>query len=102
MYKLLIVDDEPLVQVGIKSMLNWAELNIEVIGTAVNGQVALKLIEEQSPDIVITDHSHQLRGFPHGKGGYHLSGHRLSGKVGADPRDASGSNRTCHGENQPG
>ncbi|MGN0168737.1 MAG: response regulator [Acetatifactor sp.] len=55
MYKLLIVDDEPLVQVGIKSMLNWSELNIEVIGTAVNGQAALKLIEEKSPDIVITD-----------------------------------------------
>ena len=55
MYKLLIVDDEPLVQVGIKSMLNWAELNIEVTGTAVNGQAALKLIEEHSPDIVITD-----------------------------------------------
>ena len=55
MYKLLIVDDEPLVQVGIKSMLNWNELNIEVTGTAVNGQLALKLIEEQSPDIVITD-----------------------------------------------
>ena len=55
MYKLLIVDDEPLVQVGIKSMLNWAELNIEVVGTAVNGQAALKIIEEQSPDIVITD-----------------------------------------------
>lgn len=55
MYKLLIVDDEPLVQVGIKSMLNWAELNIEVIGTAVNGQAALKIMEEQSPDIVITD-----------------------------------------------
>ena len=55
MYQLLIVDDEPLVQVGIKSMLNWPELNIEVIGTAVNGQAALKIIEEQSPDIVITD-----------------------------------------------
>lgn len=55
MYKLLIVDDEPLVQVGIKSMLNWSEHNIEVIGTAVNGQTALRLIEEQSPDIVITD-----------------------------------------------
>lgn len=55
MYKLLIVDDEPLVQVGIKSMLNWAELNIEVAGTAVNGQAALRLIEETSPDIVITD-----------------------------------------------
>ena len=55
MYKLLIVDDEPLVQVGIKSMLNWNELNIEVAGTAVNGQIALKMIEELNPDIVITD-----------------------------------------------
>lgn len=55
MYKLLIVDDEPLVQAGIKSMLNWAEMNIEICGTAMNGQVALKIIEEVSPDIVITD-----------------------------------------------
>lgn len=55
MYKLLIVDDEPLVQVGIKSMLNWADYEIEVIGTAVNGSAALKIIEEASPDIIITD-----------------------------------------------
>ena len=55
MYKLLIVDDEPLVQVGIKSMLNWADLNIEVAGTAVNGQAALKMVSELAPDIVITD-----------------------------------------------
>ncbi len=55
MYKLLIVDDEPLVQVGIKSMLNWQELNIEVCATAVNGQVALDIIEKQKPDIVISD-----------------------------------------------
>lgn len=55
MYKLLIADDEPLVQAGIKSMLDWRELNIEISGTAMNGQAALKLIEEQNPDIVITD-----------------------------------------------
>ena len=55
MYKLLIVDDEPLVQVGIKSMLNWQKLNIEVIGTAPNGSVAFDLISKLSPDIVITD-----------------------------------------------
>ena len=55
MYKLLIADDEPLVQAGIKSMLNWAEMDIEICGTAMNGQVALKIIEESSPDIVITD-----------------------------------------------
>lgn len=55
MYKILIVDDEPLVQVGIKSMLNRPELNIEVIGTATNGQIALNMIQENAPDIVITD-----------------------------------------------
>lgn len=55
MIKLLIVDDEPLVQIGIKSMLNWAELGIEVCGTAVNGSHALEMIEEYSPELVITD-----------------------------------------------
>jgi len=55
MIQLLIVDDEPLVQVGIKSMINWQELGIEICGTAMNGQNALKIIEEMSPDIVITD-----------------------------------------------
>lgn len=55
MIKLLIADDEPLVQIGIKSMLNWADFGIEVCGTADNGANALKLIEEYSPEIVITD-----------------------------------------------
>lgn len=55
MIKLLIADDEPLVQIGIKSMLNWADYNIEVCGTAVNGAQALELIEKHLPQIVISD-----------------------------------------------
>lgn len=55
MYKLLIVDDEPLVQVGIKSMLPWASMQIEITGIASNGQTALSMIEKDMPDIVITD-----------------------------------------------
>lgn len=55
MYKLLIVDDEPLVQVGIKSMLPWNNMNIEIIGIASNGQAALSIMESNMPDIVITD-----------------------------------------------
>ena len=55
MIKLLIADDEPLVQIGIKSMLNWADYNIQVCGSAMNGVVALEMIEEYSPEIVITD-----------------------------------------------
>lgn len=55
MYKLLIIDDEPLVQVGIRSMLPWNELNIEVCGVAGNGKAGLEIIEKENPDIVITD-----------------------------------------------
>lgn len=55
MYKLLIVDDEPLVQVGIKSMLPWASMNIVISGIASNGKTALELIEQDMPDIVISD-----------------------------------------------
>lgn len=55
MYKLLIVDDEPLVLAGLSSMLNWSELNIEICGTAMNGQLAMDIIDAQHPDIVITD-----------------------------------------------
>lgn len=55
MMKILIVDDEPLVQIGIKSMLNWADYGLEVCGTAANGRAALELIREYAPEIVITD-----------------------------------------------
>lgn len=55
MIKLLIADDEPLVQIGIQSMLNWEDYGIQVCGTAMNGAAALEMIEEYSPEIVITD-----------------------------------------------
>lgn len=55
MIKLLIADDEPLVQIGIKSMLNWADYGIEICGTAMNGQAAFEMIEEYAPELVLTD-----------------------------------------------
>ncbi|WP_099467218.1 response regulator transcription factor [Konateibacter massiliensis] len=55
MYKLIIVDDELLVQVGIKSMLDWEKEEIDIVGMASNGEQAYELIEEKEPDIVITD-----------------------------------------------
>jgi two-component system response regulator YesN len=55
MIKLLIADDEPLVCVGIRSMLKWEDLSIEICGTARNGQQAMNMIEEFKPEIVITD-----------------------------------------------
>lgn len=55
MIKLLIVDDEPLVCVGLQSMLDWAAYDVEVIGTARNGQQALDMIAQHHPEIVISD-----------------------------------------------
>lgn len=53
--KLLIIDDEPLVVTGVKSMLNWSELGIEICGTASNGSAALGIIEKYQPELVISD-----------------------------------------------
>lgn len=55
MYKLLIIDDEPLVQAGLRSMLTWEDLDIEICGVAGNGKIGLEIIEKEHPDIVITD-----------------------------------------------
>lgn len=55
MFKLLIADDEPLVQAGIKSMLNWNDYDINIVGTASNGGIAYEMIKEHTPEIVITD-----------------------------------------------
>ena len=55
MIKLLIVDDELLVCAGMRSMINWDDLNIEIIGTARNGKEAFDIIAAQRPEIVISD-----------------------------------------------
>jgi Response regulator containing CheY-like receiver domain and AraC-type DNA-binding domain len=55
MINLLIADDEPLIQAGIKSMISWEEYNIHLIGTAANGAAAYEMIKEHSPEILITD-----------------------------------------------
>lgn len=55
MYKLMIVEDELLMRVGIRSMLNWEEYNFYVAGEAGNGKEALELALEVTPDLIITD-----------------------------------------------
>lgn len=55
MFKLLLADDEPLVLVGLQSMIPWEDYDIRICGTAHNGQEALDMIEKLSPDLVIAD-----------------------------------------------
>jgi two-component system response regulator YesN len=55
MYKLIIVDDEEEVRKGIIQKIDWNKFNFEIGGEAENGREALDLIEENVPDVVITD-----------------------------------------------
>lgn len=55
MYRILLVDDEPLILAGIASMMEWGDYDCVVADKATNGSQALEKIEEIQPDIVITD-----------------------------------------------
>ncbi len=55
MKKVMIVDDEFLVRLGIKSLLQWEDYGYEIAGEAENGQEALVKIEKIRPEIVLTD-----------------------------------------------
>lgn len=52
---IVLIDDEVLVRVGLKSLIDWDKYGYQIIGEANNGEEGLRLIEEKKPDIVITD-----------------------------------------------
>lgn len=55
MYKLLIVDDEPIIRKGIIKLVDMSELLIDEVFEAENGEMALEIVKDRSPDIVLTD-----------------------------------------------
>ncbi len=55
MLKVLLVDDEPNVRQGVKMMIPWDELGLEVIGEGEDGDDGLAKILSLRPDIVIAD-----------------------------------------------
>ena len=55
MYKAVIIDDEPWTREVIKSLGQWKELGIEVIGEASDGDYGRELVSHLAPDIIMTD-----------------------------------------------
>ena len=55
MLKVLIVDDEILARVGIKSFIAWKEHDFEIVGECDNGGKAFLMAKDLKPDIIITD-----------------------------------------------
>ncbi len=51
----VIIDDELLARVGVKSVIEWESEGFQLLGEASNGAEGLKLIIDRKPDIVITD-----------------------------------------------
>lgn len=55
MVKMLIVEDEEILRNGIYRTGDWNNRDVVVIGLAKNGKEALALMEEELPDIILTD-----------------------------------------------
>ncbi len=55
MYKLLIVDDEPLVREGLRESISWEDYGFTMVGEASNGAEALARMADAQPDVIITD-----------------------------------------------
>lgn len=55
MKRILIVDDEYLVRLGLKTIIDWAEHGYTVAGEAANGREALELFNRTGADVILTD-----------------------------------------------
>ncbi|WP_106767008.1 response regulator transcription factor [Paenibacillus faecalis] len=55
MMKVLIVDDEPKLREGLKTIVPWAELGYKVVDTAANGNEALEKHKRYAPDVMLVD-----------------------------------------------
>ncbi|MFB1049859.1 response regulator [Paraliobacillus sp. JSM ZJ581] len=55
MMKVLIADDEIIIREGISNVIPWAELGFTLLQPVSSAEEVLKQIEEECPDILITD-----------------------------------------------
>lgn len=54
-YRVVIVDDEPIIVEGLKKSIDWKKLDCEIVGCAYNGVEGMKVIRERRPNILFTD-----------------------------------------------
>lgn len=54
-YHMILIDDEAVILRGLRQLVDWEQLNIEIIGEATDGNEGLELIRQLHPEIVISD-----------------------------------------------
>lgn len=55
MFKVMIIDDEPIIVEGIKKIVPWEKYGCRIIATANDGVEGSRLIRELNPDILFSD-----------------------------------------------
>lgn len=55
MFKVMLIDDEPIIRKGLKNIINWKRFDCEVCAEASDGLDGGELIKKHLPDIIITD-----------------------------------------------
>lgn len=55
MYRVVLVEDEPIVRIGLKNMIDWNKYNMTVIGDYSNGKEAIEVCLSEKPEVLITD-----------------------------------------------
>jgi two-component system response regulator YesN len=55
MLRVLIIDDEPLIRKGLKTIIRWNDYGFDICGEASYGRDGLEKIKELKPDLIIVD-----------------------------------------------
>ena len=55
MWKVVAADDEGYIREALKKLINWEKMNCDLVSVLEDGQELIQCIENESPDIVITD-----------------------------------------------
>lgn len=55
MYRVIIVEDELLVRMGLKNSIDWGRHDMQVVADAADGKTAFEMYEKLNPDMIITD-----------------------------------------------
>lgn len=55
MYKVVIIDDEPIIVEGLSKAVHWEKWDCQVVATAESGRSGIEIIKRENPDILFSD-----------------------------------------------
>ena len=55
MLRAILADDEAVILKGLRKLIDWEKMGIQIVGEARDGKEALELIERVKPDLAVSD-----------------------------------------------